>query len=515
MMKNRRLHTIILPLCTLLLFSCTQDNISPASDTENEIRFQTGTTTRGLIDNLAQAGTKITLYGYHGTDVLAKDKKPLAGKSLTYMDGRWAVVDDTDTQNPNNPITYFWEGNGDYRFFGWLKQDPNGLQDPDNDNVNNNDDKWSAVYNEGDKKLTVNATLDQEYNQFDFMYSDVDERTLTDENMANEKGRAVAMNMNHLFSAFSIGLSNQSKKKITIKEVILKHIDKQGNATINYSDDSETGDGKVVYNITESNNSTGPFLTYEPNPGYEVAMGSVKRNIFSPEAQEKQYYMVWPQNLPVLNFATEDEEEKAEESLFPLVLRYTVEGDNTVITKKMKIPHTNWEPGKKYSYEVLIADKIVTLNYTVKDWDEIKSNVDFKKGTVTVATPLDWENGETNADGTTEKNTCIVDNDSKKVYVLGAQAVEATFGFATPQGGQWRVSLKGDTQKFKIENSQGPIDNNLHRIRILPTVINPEEDCSVELEFVVITADGETHIANVVQTHGHDQIYSIVQQKAN
>lgn len=491
MMKNRQLHTIILPLCTLLLFSCTQDTISPAPDSENEIRFQTGTTTRGLIDNLAQEGTKITLYGYHGTDVLAKDKKPLAGKSLTYMGGRWVVVD--DAVDPSKSITYFWEGedNNPYRFFGWLKAD-NSI--------------CAHSYDAEKKILTVNQTLDKNYGQFDFLYSAVDKRILT----ANNKSTPVAMNMNHLFSAFSISLSNQSNKKITVKEVILKHIDQQGTATINYSDNSETGDGKVVYDITESNNSTGPFLTYEPNPGYEVAMGSVKRNIFSPEAQEKQYYMVWPQNLPVLNFATEDEEEEAEPSLFPLVLRYTVEGDNTVITKKMKIPHTNWEAGKKYNYEVLIADKIVTLNYTVKDWDEIKSNVDFKEGTVTVATPLDWENGEEG-----EKNTCIVDGTNKKVYVLGAQAVEATFGFATPQGGQWKVSLKGDIEAFEIENSQGPIDNNLHRIRILPKVINPERDYSVELEFVVIRANGETHLANVVQTQGYNDIYSIVLQKAN
>ena len=82
MMKNRQLHTIILPLCTLLLFSCTQDTISPASDTENEIRFQTGTPTRGLIDNLAQEGTKITLYGYHDGNFLAanNDAKILNGK---------------------------------------------------------------------------------------------------------------------------------------------------------------------------------------------------------------------------------------------------------------------------------------------------------------------------------------------------------------------------------------------------------------------------------------------------
>ena len=496
MMKNKKLHTIILPLCTLLLFSCTQDNISPASDTENEIRFQTGTTTRGLIDNLAQEGTKITLYGYHGTDVLAKDKKPLAGKSLTYTsEGRWVVVDD-DSDEPTKPITYFWEGNGNYRFFGWLKKDANGLT------------ATRLTTNYADNKLTVSGTLNDQYDQFDFLYSNVDQRTLTDANMANEKGRPVAMNMNHLFSAFSIGIKNLSAKKITVKSIVLQRIKTQGSATINYSD-TEQGNGKESIELGLEQT----FISYTNDVGYEVdAAGGLKHNIFNPDATEKMYYLTWPQDLPELIFKTENDEEKAENAVFPLLMTYMVEGDSKPITKRMKLPHTIWLAGKKYSYEVMIADKYVDLLYSVSDWDYVESDVDFREGTVTVTdeTKLDWENGETNADGTVEKNTCEVDVANKKVYVLNGQAVEATFGFVTPRGGQWKASLKGDVDAFTLIDGQGPIDNNLHRIKIQPTIINPRQDYSVRLEFVVIAADGKTYPADVVQNTAHGEIYSIV-----
>lgn len=507
MMKNKKLHTIILPLCTLLLFSCTQDNISPASDTENEIRFQTGTTTRGLIDNLA-VGSEICLYGYHDGAYLAagNDDKKLAGKTLKYLNtDRWSVV------NGDNPITYFWEGDGNYKFFGWLTKDgtgTTGLQAPTTN--------FTTTYTNTEDKpytLEVAGTLDKDYNQFDFLYSNVVNRTVS----VNQGKDAVPLNMNHLFAAFSIGIENLSEKDITIKEVTLRHIKTQGSASVNFN----TGvTPRVTYNLSELTPPATSFLSYsELTGGYVVeAGGDLEHNIFVPgTTAENKYYLVWPQTLPEISFNTEEEEEEAEDEKFTLVMKYTVEGDDAVITKRMKIPSSSlkWETGKLYSYNVQIADKIVTLNYTIQEWDYIDSDVNFKNGAVTVASPIDWENGETNGDGTFEKNTCIVDDDSHKVFVEGIKPVEATFGFSTPEGGQWYVSLVGDVDAFEIENNLGPIDGNLHRIMIKPKILSPERDYSVKLQFMVMTANGDTHLADLVQTQGHGEIYSIVLQKAN
>ncbi len=507
MKKERTLHTsITLLLCGLLLYACTPDDtILDATDTENEILFQTGESvaTRGFVEDLATEGTKISIYGYHGNKVLAENKKPLAGKSLTYMNQRWAVVDDASA-DPTKPITYFWEGedNNLYRFFGWLKAD---------------NSVCPHSYDANTMTLTVNPTLNSSYGQFDFLYSGVDERILT----ADNKRTPVEFNMSHLFSAFSIGITNKSEKDIFIKNVTLRHVDSEGSATINYSDDPDNGDGKVIYNITES---TSPFLSYSSNDtGYKLeAKEGLKRNLFDPEADEKTFYMVWPQELPVLTFKNEEEEAKAEDNVFPLVMEYTVGNDPTVVTKRMQIPHSAWEAGKKYSYEVLIADKIVTINYSVQDWDYLSSVVDFKDHSISLMDDahLDWENGQEG-----EMNTCIVDDANKKVYVDKGQAVEATFGFNTPQGGQWAVSLTGDIDAFKIiddvapyDDGQGPIDNNKHRIKIQPLILSPERDYSVRLKFVVITADDKTYSADdVVQNlGGHtSSIYDIVLPRAN
>ena len=508
---STRIGQGILVLYGLLMASCSQDQLPAANEKADEISFQTTTSlTRGLIGSLT-SDSEICLYGYKDDNPLANDNqnKRLEGKTLRSSGDSWAVF------NGDTRLTYFWEGDGNYKFFGWLTKDgagTTGLQAPTTN--------FTTTYTNTEDKpytLEVAGTLDKDYNQFDFLYSNVVNRTVS----VNQGKDAVPLNMNHLFAAFSIGIENLSAKNITIKKVTLRHIKTTGSATIDFSsDDTSDATPQVSYSLSEEEAPTTPFLSYQDNTnGYVVeAGGDLEHNIFVPgTTAENKYYLVWPQTLPVISFNTEKEEEEAEDEEFTLVMKYTVEGDDAVITKRMKIPSSslNWEAGKLYSYNVQIADKVVTLNYTIQEWDYIDSDVNFKDGAVTVASPIDWENGEENADGTFEKNTCIVDNGSHKVFVEGIKPVEATFGFSTPEGGQWYVSLVGDVDAFEIENNLGPIDGNLHRIMIKPKILSPERDYSVKLQFVVMTANGDTHLANVVQTQGHGEIYSIVLQKAN
>ena len=486
MMKNKKLHTIILPLCTLLLFSCTQDTISPAPDSENEIRFQTGTPTRGLIDNLA-VGSEICLYGYHDGAYLAagNDDKKLAGKTLKYLNtDRWSVV------NGDNPITYFWEGTGTYRFFGWLKQDPNGLVAPNNG-------KWSAVFNEdneGNKVLTVNATLDQSYNQFDFLYSNVDERTLP----RQSKSDPVALEMNHLFTAFGIGITNTSEDNITVKSVTLRTIHDTGSAVINFSSTSCS----VEYGSTSisRNPNTAPFIEYDNADGYTVyndesKYPNVKNNIFNPDVTAKEYYIVWPQAVsvfPELTFANDEAEAAAPDELFPLILEYVADGQT--IKKRMQLPKMAWVPGKLYYFDILVADKLVEIITTVKDWKYFTSNIDFNENTIEVK-----ENNHL----TWDPNTCTVDDTGKKVYIKNGQPAEGTFTIDAPIGGQWRASLEGDITAFEIlddtapiDDGFGPIDGTQHRIRVRPLINDPDRDYSVRVKFVAVTAGGKTYPAD-------------------
>ena len=491
MMKNKKLHTIILPLCTLLLFSCTQDTISPASDTENEIRFQTGTPTRGLIDNLA-VGSEICLYGYHDGAYLAagNDDKKLAGKTLKYLNtDRWSVV------NGESPITYFWEGDGNYRFFGWLQQDASGLK-PDYNNVNTNDEKWSAEYNEdekGNKVLTVNATLDKDYNQFDFLYSNVDERTLP----RQSKSDPVALEMNHLFTAFGIGISNTSEDNITVKSVTLKTIHDKGSATIDFSPNLPN---QVSYGETSRTDDNAPFISYSNSTGYivyndESGNPNVKNNIFNPDATAKEYYIVWPQAesvFPKLTFANDEAEAAEPDESFPLILVYEVDGQT--IKKRMQLPKMAWEPGKLYYFDILVADKLVEIITTVKDWKYFTSNIDFNENTIEV---------KENKHLTWDPNTCTVEDTEKKVYIKNGQPAEGTFTIDAPIGGQWRASLEGDVTAFEILDDTapigdgfGPIDGTQHRIRVRPLINDPDRDYSVRVKFVAVTAGGKTYPAD-------------------
>lgn len=493
----------ILVLCGLLMASCSQDQLPAANEKADEISFQTTTSlTRGLIGSLT-SGSEICLYGYKdGNFLAAGTDKALEGKTLAYRNfngsNRWSVV------NGDNPITYFWEGDGKYRFFGWLAKDPNGLVAPNNI-------KWSAGYN--DKVLTVNATLDKDYNQFDFLYSNVHERTLP----TQSKSDPVALEMNHLFTAFGIGISNTSEDDITVKSVTLRTIHDKGSATIDFSKTP----CEVKYGTTSisRNPDTNPFRTYSSDVGYTVSKdGGVVYNIFNPSATKKEYYIVWRQdkdNFPILTFDNDDAETDADDELFPLILVYEADGQN--FKKRMQLPQMDWEPGKLNYFNILVADKLVEITATVKDWKYAHADVDFNESTVTVK-----EDNHLIWDG----NTCIVNDVAKKVYVKNGQPVEGTFTIDTPTGGKWRVSLEGDVTAFTImddaaptDDGFGPIDGKQHRIRVVPLITNPDRDYSVTLKFVAVTADSKTYPADdmVQDCNGDDKAdkYTIVLESAN
>ena len=509
MEKERILHIMTtLLFCGLLLNACQQEELPDVNQTD-EIHFQPGehVFTRGLIEGLAAEGTKITLYGYKGNNFLAAGKeKELSGKSLTYNNESWFVVDDNE-----NPLTYFWEEEGStYRFFGWLKR--HGESNP----VPN---AFTPSFNSTTKQcsipeLVVNTTS----NQFDFLYSDVDERVLN----AQNKLESVQMNMHHLFTAFGIGFSNTSEDTVYIKKITLNGLHNKGLAVIDYSQTPAV----ITYNTSVSGNSqTTPFFQYTaPAGGIKVPKGNgAIYNLLDPSSAEKEFYMVWPQQAevvsPELDFANEEEEAATPDYMFPLVLEYTVDGNE--FKKRAKFPEGSWEAGKKHYFDVLVADKLLEIKATVTDWDYTTSSVDFSESAVVVK-----ENNHLTWDST----TCIVENSTDangkrvdKVYVKNGQPVEATFTIDAPAGGQWRVSLEGDVQAFTIlDDSEptndgfGPIDSKQHRIRIVPTVSNPDRDYSVTLKFVAITVDSKTYAADdMVQDYDNDDkadVHTIVLQ---
>ena len=498
-----RAVAVVLVLC-FTAQSCHQDtDLTPDLPTQDgEIQFQTSGvgTTRGLIESLEASGTEVCLYGYRGSDYLALGKpKQLSGKPLAYKDGRWSVINKS-----GDPVTYFWEGEGyKYRFFGWLAKYGEGLEALETPETN-----WTSKF-ENDE-LEIVATLDATYNQFDFLYSDVDERVLD----ANNKREPVELNMHHLFSAFGIGISNTSEDDIYIESITLRKLHDRGSATIDFS----TTPCTVKYGATSiSRSSDSPFISFKGNQKVDKEYGVIY-NIFRPTATAKEYYMVWPQAADIfteLKFDNEDQEAAEPDDSFPIILKYSVGTEN--IMKRLQLPKQNWEPGKLYYFDILIADKLVQIETIVNDWNYYHADANFSDESVGVKAGkhLVWD-----------ESTCRVVPETKTVYVTQGQSVKGSFTIDTPAGGRWYASLEGDVTAFTImddttptDDGFGPIDGEQHTIRIVPLISNPDRDYSVKVKFLAERADGKRFPADdMVQDYNDDDIadrYTIVLESVN
>ena len=509
MMNKIYLHLWLFTLGSLIFHACTQSEVIPDVEyQEYEVKFQANeVSSRSLIEeNLSTTGTEIKIYGYHDNDFLAEKEsdKILNGRYLhRFSDALWAVLNDEDS-----PITYYWEGYGRYRFFGWLTHDA----------AHDKDIPFTPTYSAG--KLTIPATVvdNRDVNQFDFLYSDINHRIMTADNFFREQTQPVVMNMNHLLSAFAIGIRNTSEDAITVKKVSLNCIHDKGSAVIDFnqtvSTEATSSIAPIVQYGTTSKSTEYPFMVFSGSHTLLNKTGYAP-NVFAPSSAFKQFYMVWPQDGDVLNassltFDDEEAEAAAPDEIFPIVLEYTVGGKQ--IKKRMRLPNNDWMPGKKYYLELQVADKLVNLTTTVSEWDYTDSKVDFSNNSISVK-----DNGHLQWD----LATCTKDDSKKEVYVTNGAPVEGTFTIDAPQGGQWRVSLEGDVTAFKIaddtaptDDGFGPIDGKEHRIRIVPTIATPDRDYKVTLKFVAITADHKTYPADdmIQDSNGDDKadIYTVV-----
>lgn len=495
-----------LPLVFLSVFtlSCLNEEYDSPHDGHEEISFQVeNVPSRGFIDesNLNTIGTSLSVYGFCNGQIFF-DGTPMAmkNKNLEYdmVDGEacWIIKDN------DSPAKYHWVENGKYKFFGWLRHDKvSGLTMPN-----------SWTFDESNYTFTIPQTVvDKDYNQFDFIFSDVHVRELDEDTPTEVKQVPVPFVLHHLFASFGVGIRNSSEEDITITKVALEGIHDKGGATVDYSDDISG----VIYTPTSISRLSGaPFVEYTGD-GYLLPKETgVVGDAFS-GVKEKIYYMVWPQNKEIVAPTTPvtdegDREYAATDSL--LVVEFIREGQK--FGKRIKLPEVDWEAGKKYYLEIQIADKLVELKVTVNPWGYTSSSMDFSEETVTVK-----EDGHLKWDG----NTCIKNDTEKKVYVNQGQPIEATFALDAPQSGQWRVSLEGDITAFKIlddtapvEDGIGPIDGASHRIRIVPQINNPERNYTATLKIVVLTAEGKVlSVDDLLQDIDGDEtpdLYTIVLQ---
>lgn len=409
-------------------------------------------------------------------------------------DGGFYYINDVITNDGNNNwsftdnIAWRWTRTGSHKFFGWLVSDgaTTGTGHAATE-LGITDDR----FNLSTKVLSVPAiTFNKTTPQFDFSYSDIVEVPV-DLNSGINAPSSVNLPLNHLFSAVSFVVKNRtSDGKYTIKELAITGIRNQGSASINYQVEN-TADvatpipPAIIYNTPVVSGQfvsaiTDGDIVLEGDEYYDIineTSGTLPQTGFSPE-----FKLLWPLS-----------EEQVSE--IRITGKYEIDGNldeygNQIVSDlnlslKANDKYSPWLAGHKYQYALIFTDKFVNLVYSVLPWDYVKTDIDFAQNSLS-ATTLRLEGG--------------IKQGNNYIVSTTADTIEGTFQIWTPVGAVWRVSMKGDTDFFTLEDNQGTIDpsreNGLVRFRIVPNTAvksaHPETTAKITLHFSVETSSGET-----------------------
>lgn len=270
--------------------------------------------------------------------------------------------------------------------------------------------------------------------------------------------------------------------KYTIKSLSITGLRNRGAADINYSANSTsdlvtysgpTVDGKFFGDITQDIVMEHGF-TYDLLGSSAIAVPS---DGFTPT-----FKLLWPLT-----------KEQVQE--IRITGTYVIDGNVDELGNPIESPidvsltmdgttYSPWKAGHKYQYSLVFSDKAVTLVYSVLPWDYVKTDIDFADHSLS-ATALRLEGG------TQSGNNYLVSTT--------ANTIVGSFQIWTPVGAIWRVSMKGDTEFFTLEDNQGTIDptqdNGLVSFRIVPNTAvkaaNPGITAKITLHFSVETSSGE------------------------
>ena len=469
-----RRRFIYLFASALALLSCRGKVDTPETQEDDQIVFtaETGEASKALLTNntLKTDGNRLhvldVLTGFTGT--------------ASWMDGDYYI--DEDVVYNGRVIwdyysgrTYPWTTDGLHQFYGWLSYD--SAMDLTADEFFGTTVKNG--FSTAERTLSIPALeMTTETDQFDFMYANTSGYP-----MPITENASVPLRMQHMFSAISLELRNESQDEILVHRVVINGLKNKKSAVINFVRNPATTALTATSNFIDNSLFEAlPASTRTLNYGETYDLLARAKN-----AGAAQYRLIWPQSVEEL--APSDVEDY---TTYPITVyyEYTTDDQHQQHTAHLRFPEgTAFLPGFRYAFSLLFTQKHIQLSFTVNPWLYEPNEWTFREQSIGECTVLDFAG---NAGYNKPAKTCTF---------VGGTPIRGTFSIVDPPGAVWYIEPVGDVEYFTISPNQGEVDheNPDYEFYIYPNLdpsLDRSTDKKLKFNFYVRFVDGSFHAAN-------------------
>lgn len=366
----------------------------------------------------------------------------------------------------NSGRIYPWTADGGHQFFGWLSYDSAMSLTADTyfgATLSNN-------FSVANRTLTIPAKeMRADADQFDFMFAN----TLYYD-MPRISTDPVNLAMQHLFSAISLQLRNDSQDDILVKNVTITGLKNKKSAVVSFvgippvAFTTQNASQEFLDNAYYSTLSTA-VKTLTPTQTYDL-LARVKNTTIG------EYRLIWPQT----------QEEVAAASI-TVEYEYLADEEHINHTANLSFPEDiSLNSGVRYAFTLLFTQKHIQLTFRVNPWIYDLNEWSYTEQSISEVTELDFKD---NPGYNKANHTCTIVN---------GEPVKGTFKIVNPTGAIWSIEPVGDVDYFTISPHQGTIDseNPGYEFYVTPN-LNPSLDRSVDkvlrFRFYVQFTDGTIH----------------------
>lgn len=475
-MRRSHIHIIIIALGFALLAtaSCIR-GIEPEDRLSEGITFAPEvTSTKGLLDavDLPHAGTKIRVYDYiSGFDGEVGGNTVTSGQTVKYFDDRitydstvatyWPYCN-SSTGAPDASVAYPWTKSGTHTFFGWL--DADGAASPAL-TAASLFGTGQPTLNESTRVLSIPETaMDATAAQFDFSYASpvaVDAATRT-------AGTPVPLQLQHLFSAFKVTVSNTSGNTILLKSVTFKGMKNNRSATIDFS----TSPATVTTTLAAEPVVDVPLFAHEPTPsapdGLEIADSSADPDHAEQDILMSDFLLMWPQ---LFNDLATPVGNRARMDVF-----YHIKDANDVVSDELaasvilsnqnifKTNSDGMDAGKKYVFMLQFKQSTIDLTVSVLPWEYEEYDWDYSDHTISARAVDGSHDGVLvfyRGEGDSAVGPTAEEWSAKTMrFTTRNEVITGRFYIEAPTQGRWQVTAypMSAAENFIISPTSGDID---------------------------------------------------------